>query len=176
MTKKSILAITFSSTTVVLATGAMVWFQGTHEQNPIMFDGYRQLSDFAWTNVWWPMVGITFALMLALAFPWWTLALADDDHQGMPTRKFSLFPFMHMRGLDRLITMFNVFSILGVTISLMMLAQMDLQDFDPSQAEQIRLYLTSLLIFWGLVYFLVSFLMWRRRRDQAIDERDANKH
>lgn len=156
MKKKNILALVYTGITITLATGAMLWFEGTHKQNPIMFEGYRELSDFSFANVWWPMVGITFALMVTLSLPWW--AMAFDKSANETPRKFSLFPFLHLRGVDRFITMLNVFCLLGVTISLCLLAQMGLKDYDPTQAEHLRLYLTSLLLFWGGIYVLISGL------------------
>lgn len=161
MTKKQLLALSYSTLTTVLATGAMLWFEGTHPQMAMMLPGYRELGAFAWGNVWWPMVAFTFVLMAVLAMPWWALAFAGPE--GAPAgRRFSLFPFLQRRGLDHLLTMLNVFSTLGVTVSLLLLTETGLPQYDPTQAERFRLYLLALMMFWGAVYFLISFLLWRR--------------
>lgn len=161
MNKKQILALVYCLLTTALSVGAMLWFEGTHPQMAMMLPGYRELGAFAWGNVWWPMVGFTLALSLVLGMPWLALAFggADDVPAG---RRFSLFPFLQRRGLDHLLTMLNVFSTLGVTVSLCLLARMGMAQYDPTQAEHLRLYLLALMLFWGAVYFLVSFMLWRK--------------
>lgn len=143
-----------------LVLGMALWFEGTHQFATAQgFEMIRYPRDFQWGNIEWAMVGRLLLTLFVLLMPW----VNGSESRESRRRLYSLFPDMR-RGLDILLSLLNVSCVLALGISYGHMALSGDFVYTPRDHQMLGACLTFCTVFWALLGFTASFVIWRRQR------------